>query len=187
MIPNPCASGLFTATPAPATVSAESLPATLQASRLAAHGPHTAARALNSLPWFPWQSLRFATPWPGSGSQPQQPPQCGFPPPRHPPTSVCHSLSLPRTWPPAVLSSCRFVVDTRSDSPVAISASSSFPGKWDSSFDRVTTNLREHTGSPQSWNWGEPGGTQLVLLSWRQILKVRDNGGHFPFHCQGSV
>lgn len=57
--------------------------------------------------------------------------------------------TLPRTWPPALFSLCHPVVDTPSPCPVALSASSSFPGKQNSSFEPVATNLRDHTGFPR--------------------------------------
>lgn len=66
--------------------------------------------------------------------------------PTSPSTHLClphrHSLEL---GPQLFLSLRHSGVDTRSDSTGAIPASSSFPGKWDSSCDWVTTNLRQHT------------------------------------------
>lgn len=80
-----------------------------------------------------------------------------------------HCLGLA---PHFIFSSCHPVVDTRSTCPVALPVSSSFPGKQNSSFDLVATNLRDHTGFPGSW---------------RHTLSVRENCGRFPSSCQGSV
>lgn len=145
---------LFTAALAWATIILPpGLIPVLQASSPAFHNLRAAAWGFKHLPQF---ALCYAMAWNPDFSFSSLP---SVAPPAVHLTLTAMLWLLPRTWSPALFSSCHFVAVSPQ---VAISASSSvLEGRI------PATNLRAHTTCPQSW---------------RQILSVQGDRGHFPSH-----